>query len=69
MEANLFSYLPAGDYTLAFSCDAADDDPDFDDDIIIPSPEDQLIEVSPAAGERWACDFDIPEDGCELLLP
>ncbi len=65
----LFAYLPAGDYTLAFSCDAADDDPDFDDDIIIPSPEDQLIEVSLAPGERWACDFSIAEDGCELLLP
>jgi hypothetical protein len=65
----LFSYLPAGDYTLAFSCDAAEDDPEFDDGIIIPSPEDQLIEVSLAPGERWACDFAISEDGCELLLP
>jgi len=65
----LFSYLPAGDYTLAFSCDAAEDNPDFDNDIIIPSPEDQLIEVSLAPGERWACDFAIAEDGCELLLP
>ncbi len=34
----LFSYLPAGDYTLAFSCDATEDNPDFDNDIMIPSP-------------------------------
>jgi len=65
----LFSYLPAGNYTLAFSCDAIDDDPDFDDDIIIPSPEGELVEVVMSPGERWACDFAIGEDGCDLLLP
>jgi len=65
----LFSYLPAGDYTLAFSCAAFDDDPDFDDDIIVPSPEAELVEVSSSAGERWACDFSVPDDGCELLVP
>ncbi|MCH8884926.1 MAG: hypothetical protein IIA41_15715 [SAR324 cluster bacterium] len=40
----LFSYLPAGDYTLAFSCNAFDDNPDFDDHILIPAPEEELIE-------------------------
>jgi hypothetical protein len=65
----LFSYLPAGNYTLAFSCDAAEDDPEFDDDIIIPSPEGELVEVFMSPGERWACDFPIAVDGCELLMP
>ena len=65
----LFSYLPAGNYTLAFSCDATEDRPNSDDDIIIPSPEGELVEVVMSPGERWACDFAIAEDGCELLLP
>jgi len=65
----LFSYLPADDYTLAFSCDAVDDDPDFDDGIMIPSPEDVFIEVSTSPGEDWACDFGLPDDACELLVP
>ena len=65
----LFSYLPAGDYTLAFSCDAVDDDPDFDDGITIPSPEDAFIEVSASPGEDWACDFGLPDDLCELIVP
>ena len=65
----LFSYLPAGNYTLAFSCDATEDLPEYDDDIIIPSPEGELVEVVMSPGERWVCDFTIGEDGCELLLP
>lgn len=65
----LFSYLPADDYTLAFSCDAVIDDPDFDDGIIIPSPEDVFIEVTTSPGEDWACDFGMPDDSCELLVP
>jgi hypothetical protein len=63
----LFSYLPAGNYTLAFSCDAVDDDPSFDDDIIIPSPEGEIVEIVMSPGERWECDFTIGEDACELL--
>jgi hypothetical protein len=63
----LFSYLPAGNYTLAFSCDAVDDDPGFDDDIIIPSPEGEIVEIVMSPGERWECDFTIGEDACELL--
>lgn len=65
----LFSYLPAGNYTLAFSCDAADDNPNLDDDIIIPSPEGELVEIVMNPGERWACDFPIAEGECQLLLP
>jgi len=65
----LFSYLPAGDYTLAFTCDAVDDNPDLDDGILIPSPEDEFVEVSTNAGEDWECDFPILDGGCELLAP
>ena len=65
----LFSYLPAGDYTLAFSCDAIEDDPDFNDGIVVPSPEDVFIEVSTSPGEDWACDFGLPDDLCELIVP
>jgi hypothetical protein len=64
-----FSYLPADDYTLAFSCDAVTDDPNFDDGIVVPSPEDVYIEVSTSPGEDWACDFGLPDDVCELLVP
>ena len=65
----MFAYLPAGAYTLAFSCDATDDDPDFDDNILIPSPEDQLVEVSTSAGEQWTCDFGVSGVECDLVLP
>jgi hypothetical protein len=65
----VIGYLPAGDYTLAFSCDATVDDPELDDGIMIPSPEDEFFEVSTSPGDRWACDFGVPDDGCTLLLP
>jgi hypothetical protein len=66
---SLFSYLPAGDYTLAFSCDAVDDDPEFDDGILVPSPDEEYVEVSTSPGERWACDFPVPFEGCEFIEP
>jgi hypothetical protein len=65
----LFSYLPAGDYTLAFSCNALDDNPDRDDGIEVPSPADALLEVTTSPGEDWACDFGLPDDFCELIVP
>ena len=65
----LFSYMPAGNYTLAFSCDATEDDPEMDDGIFIPLPEDEIVEVSTSPGEDWACDFPVPAEGCELLPP
>lgn len=65
----LFSYLPAGDYTLAFSCDAGEDDPELDDGILIPSPEGEIVEVTTSPGEDWACDFPVSGGGCELIMP
>jgi hypothetical protein len=64
-----FSYLAAGDYTLVFSCDALDDDPDFDDGIMVPWPEDEFVEASTSPGERWACDFPVPFEGCDFIEP
>ena len=44
-------YLPAGDYTLAFSCAAENDDPDLLDGIVIPSPDTEIVELSLGEGE------------------
>lgn len=64
-----FAYLPAGDYTLAFSCNAIDDDPEFDDGFVIPTPDDQIIEITTLPGESWTCDFDEVSNGpCALVV-
>ncbi len=55
--------FPAGDYTLAISCDAVDNDPEFDDGILVPSPDEEYVEVSTSPGERWACKPPFPSRG------
>ena len=66
----VFAYLPAGDYTLAFSCDAIDDDPDFDEGFVVPTPNDQIIEITTRPGESWTCDFDEVLNGqCARVRP
>jgi hypothetical protein len=40
------SSLPARNYTLAFSCQAANDDPDILDGIAIPLPEAEIVELT-----------------------
>jgi hypothetical protein len=52
-------FIKAGDYTLAFSCNAPPDDADFYDGIMIPVPENQLIEISLEAGDDQVCDFEL----------
>lgn len=52
-----FGYLPAGDYTLVFSCDAVDDDPIEYDGFRIPLPDDQLYEISLDEAESSRCDL------------
>lgn len=52
-----FGFLPAGDYTLAFSCSAVADDPVQFDGLTIPDPVDQLIEISLSAGEPGSHTF------------
>jgi hypothetical protein len=62
--AYLFAYLPAGAYTVAFSCDALDDDADMDDEIVIPSPEGQAVEVTLDQGQDLSCDFPLVGGQC-----
>ncbi|MDH3992165.1 MAG: hypothetical protein OEV47_04615, partial [Gammaproteobacteria bacterium] len=54
----VFGFLPAGDYTLAFSCDTADDDPVNYDGYVIPLPSDQFYDISLDEGEKATCDLD-----------
>lgn len=53
-----FSYLPKGDYTLAFACNAEDDDPTHYDGITIAEPSDQVYLLSlPTSGETYECNL------------
>jgi hypothetical protein len=56
-------YIAAGAYTLAFSCDAADDNPVNYDGISIPLPEDQVYDITLDEGERAICDL-APDATC-----
>jgi hypothetical protein len=56
-------FLPAGDYTLAFSCDAADDDPVDYDSITVPLPDNQAYELSLEEGGQEVCDLGL-EGSC-----
>ena len=51
-------FLPAGDYTLAFSCDAEEDDAVDYDGITVPLPDGQISELGLQEGESAVCDFD-----------
>ena len=51
-------FLPAGDYTLAFSCNADDDDPVNYDGIEVPLPVDQSSELNLLKGDSAVCDLD-----------
>jgi hypothetical protein len=50
-------FLAAGDYTLAFSCNAAEDDPVNYDGIVIPLPSGQIYEIQLSEGEKATCDL------------
>jgi hypothetical protein len=50
-------FLPSGDYTLAFACDSAGDDPVDFDGIAIPLPEDQQYDIRLDEGEQAVCDL------------
>jgi hypothetical protein len=56
-------FIAAGDYTLAFACDAVDDNPVNYDGITIPLPEEQVYEISLDEGERDTCDL-APDTSC-----
>ncbi len=59
-----FGFLPAGDYTLVFSCDAGDDDPETLDGITLPLPEEQIQELSLGAGSGVVCNLPIENESC-----
>jgi hypothetical protein len=58
----IIAYLPAGDYTLAFSCAAETDHPVDYDGLAIPAPEPQLYEISLSAAVNTTCDLAIGAD-------
>lgn len=53
----LFSFLPAGEYTVAFSCLAENDNPDILNNIMIPTPESAISETSLRPGEEAIINF------------
>jgi hypothetical protein len=53
-----FGYLPPGDYTLAFSCNAAGDDPVDFDSISVPVPAEQVYEINLSDAEQAVCDLE-----------
>ena len=59
----LFAYLPADSYTLAFACNAADDDSEVDDGITIPDPASEWAELTLAPGEQRQCGFPVSAPG------
>ena len=52
-----FGFLPAGDYTLAFACDTADDDAVVWNDLTIPLPVDQVYPITLSRGEKAVCNL------------
>lgn len=59
-----FSFLPAGDYTLAFSCQAENDDPQNYDALVVVFPEDQIKELPAIAGGGVICNLPITNGSC-----
>lgn len=58
------AYLAPGDYTLAFTCEAEEDDSELLDGIAIPSPDTQIIELNIAEGESRVCNLPLVGGSC-----
>ena len=58
-----FAFLPAGDYTLVFSCNA-DDDPEDYDGLTLPLPAEQIKEITLSSGADTSCDLPIVSEAC-----
>lgn len=54
-----FGFLPAGQYTLRFTCAAESDDPIDYDGLIIPLPEDQEYSIDLTTSEAATCDIEV----------
>jgi len=52
-----FGYLPAGDYTLAFACDTADDDAVEYNGLRIPLPENQVYKIKLSQAKKSICNL------------
>ncbi|MEH6590259.1 MAG: DUF4382 domain-containing protein [Halioglobus sp.] len=52
-----FGYVPAGDYTLVFSCALDEDDPVDYDGLQVPLPSGQIYSISLANAEQLQCDL------------
>lgn len=52
-----FGYLPAGDYTLAFSCNTADDDPTEYDGLDVPLPAGQVYPLTLEEAQSTTCNI------------
>lgn len=67
-----FGYVPAGTYTLAFTCNALGDDPEyFDEDTagpIVPRPPLQYVEVQLASGASKRCDLPVVNGNCSTPM-
>ena len=63
------AYLAPGNYTLAFTCEAEKDDSEVWDDIVIPSPDTQIIELNIAEGESRLCNLPLVDGSCEPVIP
>lgn len=53
----LFSYLPGGNYTVAISCNASEDNAALYDGIEVPSPSGLIVELVLAEAQNMTCDF------------
>lgn len=53
----VFSYIPKGEYTLVFTCEAEDDDPVDYNGFGVPSPVAQFYEIDQGDGELTLCDL------------
>lgn len=60
----IFAYLPAGDYTLAYSCEALDDDPVKYQGLVIASPESERLELTVSPADTLTCNFPLVEGNC-----
>jgi len=58
------AYLPSGQYTLAFTCEAEQDDAELLDGIVVPSPDTEIVELDLAEGETRQCKLPVSGGSC-----
>lgn len=60
----LFSYLLPGEYTLAITCLATEDDPVIYNGLTIPNPVTEIVEITLAPEEDAICNFPLADGVC-----